>query len=214
MNEDLNIINSNRRIEKIKNFIIKNKKLWIVVILLIIFILCSYIGYGEVRKRNKIKLADSYNISVIKFKSGDQKNTKKELIRIIEEKDKTYSLLALYFLIDNNIISQNDRINELFDKIIDETKLEIEIKNLVIFKKALFNSDFENENEIIKILNPIINSESIWKGHSLFLLGEYFLNKNEKNKAREFFEQILILKNVNPDIRIETQKRLNRDLSE
>ena len=31
----------------------------------------------------------------------------------------------------------------LFDVLIDETSLDKEIKNLVIYKKALFNSNFE-----------------------------------------------------------------------
>ena len=64
------------------------------------------------------------------------------------------------------------------------------------------------------MLNPIINSESIWKSHALYLLAEFFYSKNEKQKAKEFFNQILILSNSNNDIKIESQKRLNRDLSE
>ena len=71
-----------------------------------------------------------------------------------------------------------------------------------------------NENELIKILNPLINSKSIWKSHALYLLAEYFYSKNEKEKAKEFFNQVLILQNINSDIKLETQKRLNRDLSE
>ena len=46
------------------------------------------------------------------------------------------------------------------------------IKNLIIYKKALYNSELINENELIKILNPIINSESIWKSHALYLMAE------------------------------------------
>ena len=45
-------------------------------------------------------------------------------------------------------------------------------------------------------------------------MGEYFLNKNEKLKANEFFEKILVLENSNPDIKLETQKIIQRDLSE
>jgi len=122
--------------------------------------------------------------------------------------------LALYFLVDNNIIKENNKINELFDILINETSLEKEIKNLIIYKKALFNSDFESENNLIKILNPIINSESIWKSHGLYLMAEYFYSKNEKQKSKEFFEQIIILENPNPKIKIEAQKKLNRDFSE
>ena len=130
------------------------------------------------------------------------------------KKDKTYSPLALYFLIDNNIISENDKINSLFDTIINEVTLEEEIKNLLIYKKALYNSEFNSENELIKILNPIINSESIWKSHALYLMGEYFYNKSEKEKSKEFFNKIIILKKSNKRIKLEAQKKLNRDFSE
>ena len=101
-----------------------------------------------------------------------------------------------------------------FDVIINETNLEKEIKNLVIYKKALFNSNFETESNLIKILNPIINSDSIWKSHALHLMAEFFYFKNEKQKSKEFFDQIIILENSNPSIKIEAQKRLNRDFSD
>ena len=76
------------------------------------------------------------------------------------------------------------------------------------------NSDFAKENDLLKILNPIINSDSIWKSHSLYLLGEYFLSKNEKKKAKEFFEKILIVENANSKIKLEAKKRIERDLGE
>ena len=136
------------------------------------------------------------------------------MIRIVEANDRTYSPLALYFLIDNNIATSNKKINELFNILINDTNLEKEIKNLIIYKKALYNSDFENENNLLKILNPLINSESIWKSHALHLLAEYFYSKNEKQKAKEFFEKILILENSNPNIKSDAQKRINRDFSE
>ena len=97
---------------------------------------------------------------------------------------------------------------------IDETSLKAEIKNLIIYKKALFNADNAEESVMLNILNPIINSESVWKSHALYLMAEYFYSKNQKQKAKEFFNQILNLENSNPDIRLQTEKRLNRDLSE
>ena len=130
------------------------------------------------------------------------------------KKDKTYSPLALYFLIDNNIITEKNKLNQLFDVIINEIKLEKEIHNLLIYKKALYNSEFESENNLIKMLNPIINSESRWKSHALYLMAEYFYNKNEKKKSKEFFNKIIVLKNGNKKINLEAQKRLNRDFGE
>tara|TARA_B100002051_G_scaffold220400_1_gene214144 strand:+ start:722 stop:1132 length:411 start_codon:yes stop_codon:yes gene_type:complete len=133
---------------------------------------------------------------------------------VIEDKDSTYSPLALYYLIDNNLIDNKDEINNLFDILINKTSLETEIKNLIIYKKALYNADFSTESELLDILNSLINSESVWKSHALYLLAEYFYSKNEKQKSKEFFNQILSIENANQDIIKEAQKRLNRDLSE
>ena len=112
------------------------------------------------------------------------------------------------------MITEQLKINELFDIIIDETSLENEIKNLIIYKKALFNADNSSENQLIEILNPIINSESIWKSHALYLMAEYFYSKEEKQKSKEFFNKIIGLENANQDLKTEAQKRLKRDLSE
>ena len=214
MDEDTAIINENTRKEKIKVFFVKNAKKIIILISTLVLILFGYFVFEEFEKKNKIKLADRYNFAKIEFISGDKNKVKNELIDIVNEKDRTYSPLALYFLIDNNIISENKKINELFEIVINETSLQKEIKNLVIYKKALFNSDFESENNLIKILNPVINSDSVWKSHALYLMAEYFYHKNHKQKSKEFFNQILTLENGNSNIKMEAEKRLNRDFSD
>ena len=98
--------------------------------------------------------------------------------------------------------------------LIEETSLDNEIKNLVIYKKALYNADDAEESDLLNILNPLINSKSVWKSHALYLMAEYFYAENQKQKAKEFFNQIISLEDSNPDIRLQAEKRLNRDLSE
>ena len=214
MEEDISIIDTNTRIEKIKNFFIKNKKYLITILSLIILIIFAFFAYNEMQNKKNKNLAEKYNDIIINFKSTDKSKFKKELVEIIYEKNETYSPLALYFIIDNEIKSSNEEINEFFDVIINETKLDKEIKNLITYKKGLFNSDFENENNLINILNPVINSNSVWKSHALYLMAEYFFDKNEKQKAKEFYNQILNFEKSNEKIVQETQKRLSRDFSE
>ena len=211
MDEDIEIINTNTRNEKIKNFFIINKKKIIIFASFFILIAIFYFLFLEIKERNKIKLAEKYNKIKIEHTINNKEDTKNKLIEIIYENDTTYSPLALYFIIDNEILNENNEINKLFDQIINKTKLDKEIKNLIIYKKALFNSDFTSENELLNILNPVINSESIWTSHALYLLAEYFYSKNEKEKAKEFFNKIVGMKNSNQNIKVETQKRLNRD---
>jgi len=214
MDEDISIIDSKTRNEKIKIFLINNKKIFIAIIASVILIVFAYFSYGEIKDRKIKKLAEKYNNISIKFSTSNKMDVKNELIEIINEKNSTYSPLALYFIIDNEIQSSNEEINIFFDIIINEVKLDKEIKNLIIYKKGLFNANFETENNLIKILNPIINSDSVWKSHALYLLAEYFFDKNQKQKAKEFYNQILDYKKSNEKILTETHKRLSRDYSE
>ena len=211
MDEDIEIINTNTRNEKIKNFFIINKKKIIIFASFFILIAIFYFLFLEIKERNKIELAEKYNKIKIEHTINNKEDTKNKLIEIIYENDTTYSPLALYFMIDNEILTENNEINKLFDQVINKTKLDKEIKNLIIYKKALFNSDFTSENELLNILNPIINSESIWKSHALYLVAEYFYSKNEKEKSKEFFNKIVGMNNSNQNIKVESQKRLNRD---
>ena len=214
MEEEIQIINQNTRREKFKNFIIKNKKILVTLVSSIIIIILLLVFYSEIKFKNQIKLGNKYNEIVLSYEKKNNQNTEEELIDIIQKKDPTYSPLALNFIIDNEIVNDKIKVNELFDIIIKKTDIENEIKNLIIYKKALYNSDNINENDLINILNPILNSESVWKSHSLYLLAEYFLSKNEKQKSKEFLVQIIELENANPKIKVEAQKRINRDLSD
>ena len=214
MEEEIQIINQNTRREKFKNFVIKNKKILVTSVSSIIIIILLLVFYSEIKFKNQIKLGNKYNEIVLSYEKTNNQNAEEELIDIIQKKDPTYSPLALNFIIDNEIVNDKIKVNELFDIIIEKTNIENEIKNLIIYKKALYNSDNINENDLINILNPILNSESVWKSHSLYLLAEYFLSKNEKQKSKEFLVQIIELENANPKIKVEAQKRINRDLSD
>ena len=214
MDEEITIIDSNARNEKIKNFFIDNKKKLILTVSIILVIIIGYLSFEKSKERTKIKLANQYNLALIDLNPENKQKTIDDMVNVVKSNDITYSPLALYHLLDNNLLENKDEINILFNELIEKTNLDNEIKNLIIYKKALFNSDFVSENELLKILNPVINSESIWKSHALYLLAEFFYSKDEKQKAKEFFNQIIVLPNANSTIKAESQKRLNRDLGE
>ena len=214
MEEDLTAINSNVRSEKIRNFLIKNKKTLISITITLILILLSFYSYQVYKADHKESLSNKYNAAVIEYKDSNKSNTILTMREIVEDKDDTYSPLALYFIIDKKLIEDKKEINNLFDILINKTNLENEIKNLIVYKKALFNADIVSENELLDILNPIINSKSVWKSHALYLIAEYFYSKNEKQKSKEFFNAIITLENSNENLKLEAQKRINRDFSD
>ena len=212
--EDLSTLNTSNRQEKIKNFFGNHKNKLISLIIFLIIIVISVYSFDKYTVNKKKEISDNFNSITIKFKEDNKESTANQLIEIINKKDPTYSPLSLYFIIDNNLVTDQNIINSLFDTLIENTSLDKEIKNLVIYKKALFNADQFKEGDLLSILNPIINSESVWKSHALYLMAEYFYSGNQNQKAKEFFNQIISLENSNPDIRLQAEKRLNRDLSE
>ena len=214
MEEDISIINSNTRSEKLKNFIIKNKNKLIIIFLMTVLLVFGYFAFKEYENSKKTKIAEKYNQASVEYFLGDEIKSKKELIEIINYKDSTYSPLALYFLIDNKIEISTEETNQYFDVLIENTKLDKEIRDLIIYKKGLFNADFETGDNLMVILKPVINSDSLWKSHALYLMGEYFIYKNQKQKAKEFFDKIITLEEPNIDIKLQTQKRLRQDFSE
>ena len=214
MDEEIEIINTNTRVEKFKNFLISNRKQLITLLLIIVLLLISFFGYQEFNKRSKEKLANKFNQIVTNFENGEKQNINNNLIEVIRTKDKTYSPLAFFFLLDNDLISSNQEINSYFDFLINEIPLDKEIKNLTIYKKGLFNSDFVDENQLLDILNPVIKSESIWKPQAMYLMAEFYLAKNQKQKSKDFFEQVMIIENVSPKIKLEVQRRLRSEFGE
>ena len=191
MDDEISIIDTKTRNEKIKDFLINNKKLLLIVISSLIIIVLGFYSFQAFKDSQREKLSDEYNNAVIEFNKGDKNNALLKMKKVVENRDTTYSPLALYFLIDNNLLENQKEINDLFDILINKTSLEKEIKNLIIYKKALYNADSSNEQQLLNILNPLLNSKSVWKSHALYLIAEFFYSKGEKQKSKEFFNEIL-----------------------
>ena len=214
MDEDTSIIDSRTRNEKIKNFLVNNKKILISLIIVFIILIISFYSYQIYLDKKREDISNKYNSAIIEYDVSNKSKIISILKDIINAKDETYSPLALYFIIDNNLIDNKKEINNLFNILIDRTSLELEIKNLIIYKKALFNADQVDEIELLNILNPLINSKSVWKSHALYLVAEFFYSKDEKQKSKDFFEKIVSTENSNTDILTSAKRRLNRDLSD
>ena len=213
MSEDIEIINQNTRIEKIKNFFSKNYRKLIGASVLVLLILFSYFGYQEYKKRTKLEIAEIYNQITLKKITIENTNDIEQLIKIIKKKDAIYSALSLYFIIENDLVNDQKQINNFFDIVI-KSQEEKEIKNLIIFKKALYNAEIISENELLNILNPILKSESVWKSHALLLMADYFEHGNNFIKSKDFLQEIVNSELVNNEIRIEAERRLKRKIGD
>ena len=210
MSEDIEIINQNTRIEKIKNFFSNNYKKLIGLLISTLLLLFSYFGYQEYKKRAKLEIAEIYNQITLKEITIKNTDDIEQLVKIIKEKDPIYSALSLYFIIENDLLNDRKEINNFFDLVI-KSQEEKEIKNLIIYKKAMYNAEVAKENELLEILNPILKSESVWKSHALLLMADYFDHNNNSIKSKDFLQEIINSELVNNEIRIEAERRLKRN---
>ena len=179
----------------------------------ILFLLFSYFGYQEYEKREKLEIAETYNQITLKEITIQNSNDIEQLVKIIKEKDPIYSALSLYFIIENDLVNDQKEINNFFDLVV-KSQEEKEIKNLIIYKKAMYNADIISENELLDILNPILKSESVWKSHASLLMADFFEHSNNLIKSKDFLEEIVNSELANNEIRIEAERRLKRKFGE
>ena len=149
-------------LEKIENFIRKNKNILLIFLTLIIFFLIgiSFLNYYQNSKNEKV--SEKFVQAGIYLSLDKKEESKKIYTEIVISKNKFYSLLALNNIIDNDLEKNSEEVLKLFD-IVENTKIEKEQKNLVKLKKALYLIKISKDNEGKKLLNEIISDNSIWK---------------------------------------------------
>jgi predicted negative regulator of RcsB-dependent stress response len=181
---------------RIKKFYESNKIFVYSLIIILIILFGSFNFYLEKKEQKRFLLSENY----IQAKFHLEKGNKKEALIILKEltyaKDSTYSVLSFFLILDQRLISANKEISIMYDYIIENNKFEKELRNLLIYKKALFSSNFVSESKLLEITKPLLKEDTLWKPHALLLLGDYFISKGENIKAIEFYQQILSIKNL------------------
>jgi len=180
---------------KIFSFIKKKLKILITSFIFLTILLFIYIFNVNLQKKNEIKLSENYTQATIQFKQKKLGESKLLLESIIDKSHKFYSPLALYFIIENNLETDSLKIINFFDKILNISAIEKENLNLIKIKKAIFLFNKGEEESIIRTLNTVINSDSVWRNIAIKLTSDYFLSKGQKKKANEYIQLLNIKSN-------------------
>ena len=185
---------------KIKKFYESNKILIFSFVLILIISFSSFSFYLESKEKKKILLSENYLQAKIYLESGNKKEALDILKMVIFANDSTYSTLCLFLIMNQNLITDYEELLVLFDHLLANNKFSEELRNLLIYKKALFNSNFVDESKLLESIRPLLNTETLWKPHGLLLLGDYFMSKGEYIKAIEFYQEIFAIKNLHKDL--------------
>ena len=193
---------------RIKKFYESNKIFIFSSILIIIILIVSSSLYLESKERKKILLSENYIQAKFYLDNGNKYEALNTLKEVIFANDPVYSTLSLFLILNHNLIVDYKEISLLFDHLLENNKFEKELRNLLIYKKALFNSNFVSESELLETIKPLLNTDSLWKAHGLKLLGDYFMSKGENIKAIEFYQQILSINNLHKDLYDQARSQL------
>ena len=194
---------------KLKRFYESNKILIYSSVLILIIFFVSIGIYFESKEKKRILLSENYVQAKIYLENGKKIEAINILKSVIFANDSTYSPLCFFLILNQDLISDFKEISILFEHLLENNKFDKEIRNLLVYKKALFDSNFVNESELLKEIKPLLNTqETLWKPHALLLLGDYFVSKGEYLKAREFYIQILSISNLHKDLYYQAKSQL------
>ena len=135
----------------------KLKIYFIIGILLIIFITIIFININNEKKNNYI--SEKY-VQAGLFLASDNKENSKDLYKeIIFSKNKFYSTLSLYTLLEKDLETDNNQVLDYF-KIVEKLTKSKSQKDLLIFKKALYLIKISNIQEGNDLLTTLVASDS------------------------------------------------------
>ena len=170
--------------------------------------------YSYLENKKKISLSNQYVDAQIYLQNGKKDEALKILNNIIYSDDATYSTLSLFDIVDENLVTDNKKISKLFTQVLDNNKFDNEVKNLIILKKAIFETSFSDEQKLLETISPLINEKTLWKPHALMLAGNYFVSKGENLKAKDFFIQVLDIENLNKEFQDQAKNKLKLILND
>ena len=169
------------------NFLKANIKIFLYIFGILILIIAAIIWFTNNNKIKETKISDSFINAQILIEKGKKNEAEKILSNIVLEKNSPYSSLSLFLIIENKLIDNKEIIINYFDEVINNNSFKEEDLNLLRLKKAIYISDISMEQEILGLLKPIINSNSVWKNHALKFLGDFYYSNGQQLKAKEYY---------------------------
>ena len=187
MNTDYSIIKK----KGFKDYFNTYKKTIIILSFILVLIGGIFLWFENTQKNKRLKVSENFIEAKILLAQEENLKSLDYLKSIILQKDKVYSPLSLFLIIDNNLEKNKEVIIQYFDELLSINALEDEDINLLRLKKAIYISNSSKEQSMLDLLNPIINSNSVWKFQSLKFLGDYYFSLKQFKKAEQYYRILL-----------------------
>ena len=206
MNQIFNEIDNDLKQDKLLNFFKKNKFIIVIIISLILLIIFIIVGKNIIFENRAKKNTQEYVIilNLIKDKKVDEAKKRLEILK--DSKINLYKVLAISKLLELSKENKNEQILILDYAI--KSDIEKNDKDLFKIKKALLAFDNSDEQQFLNLLNPVDFKNSPWRVLSLEILGDFYLSKGQKIKAKDVYDQAFKISDIPEIFKKDLEKKI------
>jgi hypothetical protein len=208
MSQFFNEIDEDLKQDKFINFF-KKYKFKLIIIFSLILILIFFVVIKNIIFENRAKKYTQEYVIILNLVNNKKVDEAKKKLEVLKNsKINIYKVLAISKLLELSKENKNEQIS-ILDYAIN-SNIEKNDKDLFKIKKALLAFENLDETQFINLLNPSDFKGSPWRVLVLEVLGDFYLSKKQKIKAKEIYEQAIKI----PDIPEIFKKDLEKKIKE
>ena len=206
MNQIFNEIDHDLKQDRFLNFIKKYKFIFIIIFSIFFFIITFTVVKNIIYENRAKKYTQEYVIilSLINDKKITEAKEKLEILK--EAKINLHKVLAISKLLELSKENKNELISILDFAI--KSNIEKNDKDLFKIKKALLEFENLDEQQFLSLLNPGDFKNSSWRVLSLEILGDFYLSKGQKIKAKDIYDQAIKISDIREICKKDLEKKI------
>jgi len=206
MNQIFNEIEDDLKQDKFINFLKKNKLIIIFLFSLIILSIFFIVGKNIIFENRAKKYTQEYVVILSLINDKKIVEAKNSLEILKDSKINLHRVLAISKLLELSKENKNEQISILDYAI--KSNIEKNDKDLFKIKKALLDFDNLNEEQFLNLLNPGDFKNSPWRVLSLEILGDFYLSKGQKIKAKDIYDQAIKISDIPEIFKKDLEKKI------
>jgi hypothetical protein len=206
MNQIFNEIDEDLKQDRFINFFKKYKFIIIIFLSLVLLSIFFVVSKNIIFENRAKKYTQEYVVilSLINDKKIDEAKKRLEILK--DSKINLYKVLAISKLLELSKENKNEQISILDYAI--KSNIEKNDKDLFKIKKALLAFDNLNEQQFLNLLNPSDFKNSPWRVLSLEMLGDFYIMKGQKIKAKDIYTQAIKIEDIPEIFKNDLEKKI------
>ena len=185
----------------------KRQKFILIIIFSLILILIFFVVNKNIIFENRAKKYTQEYVVILSL-INDKKiaEAKKRLEILKDSKINLYKVLAISKLLELSKDNKNEQISILNYAIM--SNIEKNDKDLFKIKKTLLAFDNLDEQQVLILLNPGDFKNSPWRVLSLEILGDFYISKGQKIKAKDIYDQAIRIPDIPEIFKKDLEKKI------